>query len=118
MKLRLVFATAIISMPGSVRYSNYICTIVQRQLNLWDQGRYAAHMYDMVTADGGVGGVNQPQASPEAWGESAAQAFNCKILTGCLRQLVRRATVMEGGRFLTHYVVCTNTGCPVKDIIQ
>ena len=106
----LVFVHVIFPMPGTVRSSKDIRTRVHWRLVLWDKGQYSSLVGNMVTFSGVMGAGNQLQVSPEAREKHTAQALNCTLISGRLRQAERRATGKEGGGVLTLENLCKNRG--------
>ena len=93
----LLFAVAILPMAYNFWSSKDICAHIERQMDLWDQGRFAALLYDTVNSiwEGIIGPVQGVSMTVQE--ECAAQAYNCTLIYGRINQAVQISVIREGG---------------------
>ena len=85
-------------------------------MDLWERGQHAGLMGDSEAE--GAAHKGRAAFSGEEEDDAVAQSFHKTVLSGKLRQAVRRATDREGGGCLLLGDKCTKTGRPVADVLQ
>jgi hypothetical protein len=89
----MIFAPAILHRKHGVAKASQITKLIGHRLDLWEAGRYAELVNEVVITGGsGVAGRN-----PAEWGEkevsdSVAKTYNNMVLDGKIRGAVRFAT--------------------------
>ena len=106
----LVFVSTVLQRSPVVRKAHEIRKRLTHRMNLWDEGKFTA-LIDNTEAEvlKQFGASSPPQDK-----ESIARSFNNTVLSGRLRQAVRRLTNRtKGGGVLQPDDKCTKTGRPV-----
>ena len=85
-------------------------------MDLWERGQHAGLVGD-ANAEG-ADREGRAVFSGKEGDDAVARSFHETVLSGKLRQVVRRATDREGGGCLLLGNKCTKTGRPVADVLR
>ena len=85
-------------------------------MDLWERGQHAGLVGDAEAEEAAREG--RAAISGKEEDNAMAQSFHERVLSGKLRQAVRRATERVGGGCLLPGDKCTKTGRPVADVLQ
>ena len=85
-------------------------------MDLWDRGQHAGLVGD-AEAEGAAQEVRAAFSNEEE-NDAVARGFHETVLSGKLREAVRRATDREGGGCLLLDDQCNKTGRPVAEVLR
>ena len=88
---------------------------INRQMNLWDRGLHEGLVGDAETE--GATTEGRATSGREEEDEAVVRSYHDTVLSGNLRQAVRRVTNREGGGRLLPDDQCTNIRQPVAEVI-
>ena len=94
----LVFAHVVLTKMLSVRRSQETRARITRRMDLWERGQHAGLVGDAEAE--GSDQEGRAAFSVEEEEDAVAQSFHETVLSGKLRQAVRRVIDQEGGRCL------------------
>jgi hypothetical protein len=110
----IVFAAVVLQNTKGVRRSKDIRRRLTRRMDLWAAGRHAALVDDTeAECSSRIGGTRPP--ADEA---SIARSFNGQVLSGRLRQAVRKLTDRGGGGVLLPDSVDSKSGQTVEAVLR
>ena len=111
----LVFAHVVLTKTLGVRQAREIRARITRRMDLWEWDQHVGLVGDAEAE--GAARKGRATFSGEEEGNAVAQSFHETVLSGKLRQAVRRATDQEGGGCLLLEDKCTKTGRPVAEVL-
>eukprot|EP00957_Ditylum_brightwellii_P023109 1743243-Ditylum_brightwellii.AAC.1 len=111
----IVFIAVVLQTTPDTRWSRDIRAQISRCMDLWEEGLHARLVDDMVASAMELEGR---QPTPEGEEERRARQFNSTVLSGRLRQAVRRATAQDQGGVLFPKDNCTKVGWPVLEVLK
>ena len=115
-EIPLVFAHVVLTKTLEIRRAREIRARITRRMDLWERGQH----------DGLVGDADAEWSAREGRAafsgkeedDAVARSFYETVLSGKLRQAVRRVTDREGGGCLLLGEKCTKTGRPFADVLR
>ena len=108
----VVFVVTVLRRTPTVTRARDIRSRLTQRLKLWADGCYSALVDD--TESEARGGTARPSQDDEA----AARAFDAQVLSGHIRQAVRRLTSRDGGGVYGPDDLCSKTGRPVLEVLH
>ena len=109
----LTFISVVLQRTSGVRRSCDIRRRLSRRMDLWEQKLFAGLVDDTVAeCESKLPGARRTDE------ESEARAFNSTVLSGRLRQAVRRLTSRDGGGVMHPDDLCTKTGLPILQVLR
>ena len=115
-EIPLVFAHVVLTKTLGVRRAWEIRARITRRMELWERGQHAGLVGDAEAEAAACEG--RAAFSSEEEDDAVARSFHETVLSGKLRQAVRRATDREGGGCLLPGEKCTKTGRPVAEVLR
>ena len=112
----LVFSHVVLTKTLGIRRSRKIRARITRCMDLWEKGQHAGLVGDSEAE--GAAREGRAVFSGEEEDDAVARSFHKTVLSGKLRQAVRRATDREGVGCLLPGGKCTKTGRPVADVLR
>ena len=112
----LVFTHIVLTKTLGVRQAREIRARITRRMDLWERGQHAGLVGDAEAE--GAAREGRADFSGKEEDDAVARSFHETVLSGKLRQAVRRATDREGRGCLLLGGKFTKTGRPVADVLQ
>ena len=112
----LVFAHVVLTKTLGVRQAQEIRARITRRMDLWERGQHVGLVGDAEAEEAAREG--RAAFSGEEEDYAMSRSFHETVLSGKLRQAVRRATNQEGVGCLLPGDKCTKTGRLVADVLR
>ena len=112
----LVFTHVVLTKTLGIRRDREIRARITRCMEIWERGQYAGLVGDAEAE--GAAREGRSVFSGEEEDNALARSFHKTVLSGKLRQAVRRATDREGGGCLLPGDKCTKTRLLVADFLR
>ena len=106
-KIPLVFTHVVLTKTLGVRRAREIRARIMRRMDLWERGHHAGLVGDAEVE--GDAQERRADSGGEEGDEAVARSYHDTVLSGKLRQAVRRATDREGGGCILLDDQCTKT---------
>ena len=110
----LVFIMVLLVKDSAKLRAREVKDRIRSRLTWWEQGEYAALVQDTVRQCQ----IRLHRDPPTPTEESRARTFNATVLSGRLRQAVRRLTDRSGGGVLDPTAIDAKTGSPVHEVLR
>ena len=112
----LLFAHVVLTKTLGVRRAQEIHARITRRMDLWERGLHAGLVGDSEAE--GAAREGRAASCGEEEEELVARSYHDTVLSGKIRQAVRRVTNRERRGCLLPVDQCTKSGRPVADILR
>jgi hypothetical protein len=115
----MIFAPCILHRKSGVVAASAIKKTIIHRLDLWEAGRYAELVEEVVSSGRcGIAGRKPESLEDEVVSDSIAATFNSMVVNGKIKEAVRFARSKGKGGPLRPDDKCTKTGLPVIEVMQ